>query len=378
MTTSNKSLLEKAQEATQQAVEKLDNGNVDLKDGLVSLQVKITGFSGAKVVPQADMILDGEKLKSEHRQNGGLKIYPTDKISFRSMYAKRINEHLLDYGFQDGDSIVIAATQLENAIEYVERQQAEFEQKVLERTLSYDSDMQDFKNSRPEVAKLIDKHCLTQSEFEARFKFDIKTPRMFASFLGDDDAMVEDAKQNVITEVAKKATAIFKGSLIGAEKITSKKFTPVLELRQKLINLSVAVPSLFKIADKFDDLLNSLPNSYPITGHKVGEICSFVSTISNEQILEAWANGETSNDDSELSDNIETPVDLLATALGETEKPNEIQKETINDVLATPVDVPAEVLPEVLVEDEVIESVSVTEIAQQSPRQQVTFSLDGF
>ena len=76
-----------------------------------------------------------------------------------------------------------------------------------------------------------------------------------------------------------------------AEKATSKKLKPVFALRDKLVNLSFLDSTVARVAERFSEVLNELPLTYPLMGGDYHKVCHFLTLVSDRAKVIAYGKG---------------------------------------------------------------------------------------
>ena len=94
-----------------------------------------------------------------------------------------------------------------------------------------------------------------------------------------------------------------------AEKATSKKLKPVFALRDKLVNLSFLDSTVARVAERFSEVLNELPLTYPLMGGDYHKVCHFLTLVSDRAKVIAYGKGGDELSEVEVEEVEEVPVE---------------------------------------------------------------------
>ncbi|PTC01261.1 hypothetical protein C9975_02995 [Thalassospira xiamenensis] len=280
-------------EAKAKAKELADNASLDIKSGACLISVDVQGACGERTLADSKSMLDGEVLESNLLSGTKLRWFPNDELRFVSTKSNAVRRVLAQSGikFANGATL-IPISSLPDVIEDLEKLKGEFEEHVTDVYHRYAGIIAEHKRENADIERHIDK-CVEESEkFCGRFIFKVHSPMAIQPlFDGDEDNMASTAAETLLDEVAAEANRIWAKSLSGAERATFKKTRPVLSLRDKLLNLSFLDPRIQRVALKFDEVMDSLPKTYPIEGGDFHKLASFVLLCSDPEKLASYGDG---------------------------------------------------------------------------------------
>jgi len=310
-------------EAKAKAKEISDNQSLDIRSGACLISVDVQGACGERTLADSKSMLDGEVLDSKLLSGTKLRWFPSDELRFVSTKSNAVRRVLAQYGikFANGATLV-PITSLPDVVEALQVLKSEFEEHVEDVGRRYVDIIDKHKQNNVDIERHIDSCVEESSKFCGRFIFKVHSPMAIQPlFDGDEDNMASTAATTLLDEVADEANRIWAKSLSGAEKATFKKTRPVLNLRDKLLNLSFLDPRIQRVALKFDEVMDSLPKTYPITGGDFHKLASFVLLCSDPDKLASYGNGGD-----ELETNDET--DISSEASSEEEQATEVSQES--------------------------------------------------
>lgn len=303
-------------EAKAKAKEISDNDSLDIKSGACLISVDVQGACGERTLADSKSMLDGEVLESKLLSGTKLRWFPKDELRFVSTKSNAVRRVLAQHGikFANGATLV-PITSLPDVISELEVLKGEFEEHVQDVGRRYVDIIDKHKQENTDIDRHIDTCVEEASKFCGRFIFKVHSPMAIQPlFDGDEDNMASTAAVTLLDEVADEANRIWVKSLSGAEKATFRKTRPVLNLRDKLLNLSFLDPRIQRVALKFDEVMDSLPKTYPIEGGDFHKLASFVLLCSDPNKLTSYGEGGDeleSSDAADLdSDDASTEVDV--------------------------------------------------------------------
>ncbi len=288
--TTQKYTVDSAKEASKLAA---SNANLDIKSGACLISVEVQGACGESIISDSKSLIDGQVLDSQLLSGTKLRWFPKEKLRFVSKCSAQARRALNQRGisFAKGATLV-PITQLDDLITELEAIDTEFKAEVEQLKNLYDSTIEEHVLNNQPVEAYIRKCAEEASKFASRFTFKVHPPMAIQPlFDGDEDVMTEEASQTLFEEVSNEAAEIYQKSFLRSEKATSKKLKPVFALRDKLINLSFLDSSVARVAERFSEVLDELPKTYPLMGGDYHKVCHFLTLVSDQAKMTAYGNG---------------------------------------------------------------------------------------
>ncbi len=288
--TTQKYTVDSAKEASKLAA---SNTNLDIKSGACLISVEVQGACGESIISDSKSLIDGQVLDSELLSGTKLRWFPKEKLRFVSKCSAQARRALNQRGisFAKGATLV-PISQLDDLITELHDIDTEFKAEVEELKNFYDNTIEEHVLNNQPVELYIRKCAEEASKFASRFTFKVHPPMAIQPlFDGDEDVMTEEASQTLFEEISSEAAEIYQKSFLRAEKATSKKLKPVFALRDKLINLSFLDPTVARVAERFSEVLNELPLTYPLIGGDYHKVCHFLTLVSDQANVLAYGKG---------------------------------------------------------------------------------------
>jgi len=355
--------------------QQLVNKAPSLKDGACLMAVQVTGSCGEATLSGSAAMLDGETLESNLVKGTTLQWFPKDKLRFVNKSLQRINRLLSSQGVAFGRGLTMIplsiSDEVQSRIDHVKR---EFDEEVENLVEVFDEVIEAHKAENADISHLIDRFKMDVDQFKGRFHFKAIPPMAVQPLFEDDeDALRENITQTLWEEIATEASKLAKATFIGKEQCSQKAVSAVRKIKTKLVNLAFLDEGIFKVVESFEQALEDLPLTGPITNGEFHRLANYIQTISSEENLRAISAGEFEEtllaedeedtallDDEEMTQS-ETDIDTSADAVEddaiESEKViNDVEPNDDDnaDVSTTPVTSESNPAPELAFEENMV------------------------
>lgn len=300
--------VDSAKEASKLAA---SNANLDIKSGACLISVEVQGACGESIISDSKSLIDGQVLDSELLSGTKLRWFPKEKLRFVSKCSAQARRALNQRGisFAKGATLV-PISQLDDLITELNEIDTEFKAEVHNLRSEYENTIEDHILNNKPVEAYIRKCSDEASKFAGRFTFKVHPPMAIQPlFDGDEDVMAVEASQTLFDEISNEAAEIYQKSFLMAEKATSKKLKPVFALRDKLVNLSFLDSTVARVAERFSEVLNELPLTYPLMGGDYHKVCHFLTLVSDRAKVIAYGKGGDELSEVEVEEVEEVPVE---------------------------------------------------------------------
>jgi hypothetical protein len=282
--------------ATQQATNAV-NTMPSLKEGACLMSANATGSCGEAVLSKAATLLEGQTIDSELVKGTTLQWFPKDKLRFVNKTLQRIQRLFSTKGVSFGKGLTLIPLSLVDEVKIqLDSLKTEFEDEVNILINNFDEFIEQHKDANPDISDLIDKYKMEKDQFKGRFIFKSIPPMAVQPLFEDDeDELRGNITQTLFDEIANDAAKLAKGSFIGKELCSQKAVSAIRKIKTKLVNLAFLDDGIFSIVDSFDEALENLPKTGPITNGQFHRLANYVQVISSKENLHGLASGEISS-----------------------------------------------------------------------------------
>ena len=250
--------------------------------------------TGKKTVKKKEVILlDDSSVVSDKISGGQLDWYPQDKLTEFHTLRKQAYSFFDDYAIKVDKMYLVPLSYLDTILSKLEDIRVKWENLVVLRQASFASDIEQYKQEYPAIAKLVDDYQIAFNEFFSVFQMRFNPPLAFQPvFPEQEEQLANLAREALLQEIASEASRQYKTSFTKGENVSQKAITALTRIKTKLVGMSFLEKGVCYIVDTFDNVMNQLPKSGKIEGplyHKLGH---FVSQMANVENLSKAVNGE--------------------------------------------------------------------------------------
>ncbi|UJF20270.1 DUF3150 domain-containing protein (plasmid) [Vibrio sp. SS-MA-C1-2] len=253
-----------------------------LQDGLVLVDVKVTGISGERVLRDAKNVVDGHELSENRTRKGKVVWFPQEMLGFYGVFAKRANRLIESYGVKYGRLIAIPVPMLSEVIAKLEEQKSEFYQVVDDLEQNYDSIMNDYKAENPDLVTEIDKYTLGKEDFISRFTYSILPSIALKPYLENDaESTISILQDNLLEVIIKRSKSTMKG-IIGKNVLRKNTISNFIrDVRDYAYNLSLDNEMLDRLVEEIDDEIEKIGGVVCYKGHQISDFYALLENLTD-------------------------------------------------------------------------------------------------
>lgn len=237
------------------------NPNVkeSLSDGLVLVDVLITGRDGEKTLDEAKIFIDDKEIQSRIARKTRIEWFPRSELQFKNTAETQVRRAIARRSVRYGRYDVTPVSELDALADELEKIGEEFYKGVEDRANRFEEIINQQKHDNPELADIIDKLVTQKDDFFRRFTFKILPPMVFKPFFAEAESEVVENIVDVIIENVVNQATIIQGKILGKSSMIQRTFEPVRAIRNYIFSMSFTETQLDDLVEKMDEALAKIP-----------------------------------------------------------------------------------------------------------------------